>query len=72
MLDQLSHPKLGYEEVISGHFYLLKDKIYKIIESWISDPNASSGHSSRLKSLLGQLKAKISALPVPKEKPEED
>jgi len=67
MIDQLQHPKLGYEEVIKAHFYLMKDTIVKIIKGWIDEPEASQGHVARLKNLLRELQKELDALPPPQE-----
>lgn len=67
MLDQLKHPKPGFEAVIQSHFYLLRTSILKVINGWINDPKASSGHKARLQNLLKELTAELDKLKAPTE-----
>eukprot|EP01122_Echinamoeba_exundans_P011468 TRINITY_DN4564_c0_g1_i1.p1 TRINITY_DN4564_c0_g1~~TRINITY_DN4564_c0_g1_i1.p1 ORF type:complete len:869 (-),score=241.05 TRINITY_DN4564_c0_g1_i1:174-2780(-) len=72
ILDQLRHPKLGFERVIQGHFFVLRQKIVEVIRSWIDDPKASAAHKSRLESQLKEVQVEFAKLtePAPKEEDE--
>jgi baculoviral IAP repeat-containing protein 6 (apollon) len=72
ILDQLRNPKLGFERVIQGHFFVLRDKITEVIRSWIADPKASAAHKLRLESQLKDVQTEFAKLTEPAPKPDDD
>lgn len=73
ILDQLRNPKLGFEAVIQGHFFTLKDTILKIIQSWIDDPKSTEAHRTKLRAQLKEVEVEFAKLvePPPKEADDE-
>jgi len=56
IVDQLTHPSPGFEDVIRLHFRLTKDKVLKQTEEWMAE------HGAEGADLLKKLKDELNRL----------
>eukprot|EP01129_Flabellula_baltica_P006443 TRINITY_DN240_c0_g4_i1.p1 TRINITY_DN240_c0_g4~~TRINITY_DN240_c0_g4_i1.p1 ORF type:complete len:867 (+),score=232.37 TRINITY_DN240_c0_g4_i1:20-2620(+) len=61
MLDQLKHPKYGYEDIIRTHFKLQKKKLIKQVKQWKEESKGTSRYN-KMCTLVAQFKEELDKL----------
>jgi baculoviral IAP repeat-containing protein 6 len=65
MLEALRHPVAGFERIVRSHFFLRKQFIIDLVDTWLEEASTVLDHRTKLKQLITALKRELSKLTPP-------